>query len=286
MEASGEHHTSEHSRGTTAFLTFALVEPRFQQKGTSMRTSIRVLVPLAAAAMPLAAAAAPAVAASDSSYQTTLNSANGSSGSGMATVTVNGTQAQVNVSWSGLAAEFDGNPYPHVQHIHGGAQGECPTPSADKDGDQVVSTTEGAPAYGPIQTTLSTSGDTSPDAGTNIKIAPGGPSTDYSRSIQLSSGALDSLEQGNAVVVVHGLDPATLSKKAQNAPSDLVPELPLAATSPSLCGALTAMPTGGVATGGGSTGGVEDLGLLALGGGLLAAGGAIAVARRRSTVQA
>jgi hypothetical protein len=89
------------------------------------------------------------------------------------------------------------------------------------------------------------------------------------------------------VIVVHGLDPATLSKKAQGEKSDLVPSLPLAATSPALCGALSAMPAGGPQTGSGSTAGTEDLGLLGLGGGLLAlaAGGAI-VANRRNRVPA
>ena len=42
------------------------------------------------------------------------------------------------------------------------------------------------------------------------------------------------------MVVVHGLDPATLPAAAQSKPSDLVPSLPLAATSPALCGTLTA----------------------------------------------
>lgn len=251
-----------------------------------MHKSLRLLVPLAVAAVPLTVMATPATAASDSSYQATLNPANGSSGSGMATVAVQGSQAQVNVDWSGLAAEFGGAAYPHVQHIHGDARGECPTPTADKNNDGVVSTTEGAPAYGGIQTTLSTSGDTSPAAGTDIKIAPGGSSTSYSRSIKLSSGSLSALRDGTAVIVVHGLDPATLSKKAQNAKSDLVPSLPLAATSPALCGVLTAMPSGGVDTGGGATGGIEDLGLFAAGGGLLAVGGGLLVARRRSTVRA
>jgi hypothetical protein len=88
------------------------------------------------------------------------------------------------------------------------------------------------------------------------------------------------------VVVVHGLDPASLSKKAQKEKSDLVPSLPLAATSPALCGPISSMPAGGVATGVGSTGGVEDLGVLAAGGGLLAAAGAMIALRRRATVKA
>ena len=250
-----------------------------------MHKILRTLAPLAVATVPFALIAAPATADSGTSYQTTLNALNGSGGSGMATVTVNGDSAQVRVSWSGLAEEFGGGPYPHVQHIHIGGQGQCPTPSADKDGDGVVSTTEGGPAYGGIGTTLSTKGDTSPKAGTDIKIAPSGGNTDYSRTIKLSQDTVDALKAGTGVVVVHGLDPATLSKKAQNAKSDLVPSLPLAATSPALCGSLSAMPTGGVATGTGSTGGIEDLGLLAFGGGLLALGGGAMVARRRTTAK-
>ena len=251
-----------------------------------MRTKLRALVPLAAAVLPFAALAAPASAdTGSSSYQTTLNPLNHSTGSGMAMITVHGSTADVKLSWSGLAAKFGGGAYPHVEHIHIDGQGACPTTSADKNGDGVISTTEGGPAYGGIGTTLSTSGDTSPAAGTNIKIAPSGPSTNYSRTINLDPKTLSSLQNGTAVVVVHGLDPARLSKKAQNEKSDLVPSLPLAATSPALCGVLTAMPTGGVSTGTGSTSGTEDLGLLALGGGLVAVGAGALVSRKRATAR-
>jgi len=246
-----------------------------------MRKSLRVIVPLAAAAVPFALMAGPASADSGSSFQAQLNPLNHSTGSGTLTVTLNGDQATVKESFNGLAETFMKAPFPHVQHFHAGAKGQCPSPSADKDGDGVVSTTEGQPAYGPIVTTLSTKGDTSPKAGTNVKVAPGGSSATYSRTIQLASGVADQIRSGNAVVVVHGLDPATLSKKAQGAKSDLVPSLPLAATSPALCGTLTSMPSGGVATGTGSTSGVEDLGALALGGGLLAAAGGLFVTRKR-----
>jgi hypothetical protein len=248
-----------------------------------MRKTLRVLVPLAVAVLPFAMAPVAASAAAGSSYQTTLNPLNGSGASGMATITVHSGRADINVSWSGLPAKFGGGAYPHVQHIHIGAMGTCPTKSADTNNDGVISTTEGAPAYGGIGTTLSTKGDTSPKAGTNIKIAPGGGSTNYHRTINLSQATLKSLRSGTGVIVVHGLDPTTLSKKAQGEKSDLVPTLPLAATSPALCGALTSMPSGGVATGTGSTSGVEDLGLLALGGGLLAAGGGLIAMRKRAT---
>lgn len=251
-----------------------------------MMRSLRLLAPLAVAAVPLMAMPTAAHADSGTTYQTTLNEINGSGGSGSFTMTVDGNQATVNESFSGLAEQFDGAPYPHVQHIHIGAQGNCPTTSADKSNDGVISTTEGQPAYGSIGTTLGTKGDTSPAAGTDLKIAPAGGSTDYQRTFTLDSKTMSALESGTGVIVVHGLDPATLSKKAQGEKSDLVPSLPLAATSPALCGALTSMPTGGVATGAGSTNGIEDLGLLAMGGGMLAAGGALIATRKRATVKA
>jgi hypothetical protein len=252
-----------------------------------MRRTTRVVLPLAAAAVPFALlATAPANADEGTTYQTTLNPLNHSSGSGMAMVTLTGDTADVKLSWSGLAGTFNGAPYPHVEHIHIDGKGQCPTTADDKNGDGVVSTTEGAPAYGGIGTTLSVKGDTSPQAGTNIKIAPSGSSTSYHRTIQVSSATASALRNGTGVVVVHGLDPATLSKKAQNEKSDLVPSLPLAATSPALCGVLTASPTGGVATGTGSTAGLEDRGLLAAGGGLLALGGGLLAVRRRATVKA
>jgi hypothetical protein len=249
-----------------------------------MFTAKKALVPLAAAAIgvmmtPISSASAD----SGTTYGATLTALNHSSGSGMLTLTLNGNSATINEHWSGLAPSFSGAPYPHVQHIHGGAMGTCPTMAADKNADGVVSTTEGAPSYGGIVTTLSTSGDTSPAAGTDLKVAPAGGSTDYSRTISLDSATVQAINAGTAVVVVHGLDPATLSKKAQGEKSDLVPSLPLAATSPALCGALSAMPAGGPQTGTGSTAGTEDLGLLGLGGGLLAlaAGGALVATRRQ-----
>src|SRR3954454_14266820 len=155
-------------------------------------------------------------------------------------IKVSGTQATVTEHAEGLAATFNNAPYPHVQHIHGGAQGVCPGTAADTNGDQVISTTEGAPSYGGILTTLSTSGDTSPAAGTTLEVAPSGGSFNYDRTFTLDKATMDSLKAGTAVVVVHGLDPATLPAAAQSKPSDLVPSLPLAATSPALCGTLTA----------------------------------------------
>ena len=206
-------------------------------------------------------AVSPAVAqtaGASTSYQANLQALNNSGASGTLMITLNGDQATIVEHASGLAATFSGNPYPHVQHIHIGAKGTCPTTAADTNGDGVISTTEGGPSYGAIGATLSTSGPTTPASGTVLNIAPSGPSFDYSRTITLDAATVASIKGNTGVIVVHGLDPSTLSAAGQAAKSDLVPSLPLAATSPALCGALTvaqtaAVPVGGAATGAGGT---------------------------------
>ncbi|SEM18407.1 hypothetical protein [Streptacidiphilus jiangxiensis] len=260
------------------------------------RTTAKVLAmaaPVALLALPLTAFSASAASAQSSgstTYMATLNPLNHASGSGMLMLQLNGSQAVITEDVNGLAATFMNAPYPHVQHIHINGMGTCPTTSADTNGDGVISTTEGGPAYGAIGTTLSVSGDTSPAAGTDVKTAPSGGSFHYSRTITLDAATVASIKAGKAVIVVHGLDPTTLSAKAQAEPSDLVPSLPLAATSPALCGPLAVsqmamVPGGGVNTGGGGTSGVHDIGLYAAGAGLAAAAGGALVLRRRITVE-
>ncbi len=201
-------------------------------------------VPLAATAL-----ASPATkSATPVEYSTTLEALNGSGASGTVKISLDGSTATITQKVSGLAAMFGEDPYPHVQHIHIEGNGSCPMPSADMNDDGVVSTTEGAPSYGKIGTSLTLSGDTSPAAATALNVAPSGASYDYNRTIELDAKTLASLEDGSAVVVVHGLDPSTLSEKAQGEMSDIVPELPLAATSPALCGVLTATATAAPAT--------------------------------------
>lgn len=250
-----------------------------------MKKTLRLMAVPTLALAALAVSGSPAMAA-DHSYQSTLAQINGSTGAGTITVDVTGNQAHVVLRVSGMPATFMDAPYPHVQHIHGGAQGTCPAPSADKDGDKVISTTEGAPFYGGIVTTLSTSGDTSPAAGLDLKVGGQGASYTVDRTFEVNAETKAALEAGTAVVVVHGLDPATLSAAGQAAKSDLAPTLPLAATSPALCGTLKAgqmtMPVGGADTGVTPETGT-DTGALAVGGGLALialAGGAYVVRRR------
>lgn len=259
-----------------------------------MKKSALLAAPTVALGIAMFAMPGIASASTGSSYEAQLGAINNSGGTGTLMLTLNGSQADITEHFSGLAAtlpaSLKGGPYPHVQHIHIGAKGECPTMAADTNKDGIISTTEGGPFYGAIGTTLSTTGDTSPAAGTTLTVAPTGASTDYKRTINLDSKTVDSIKAGTAVIVVHGLDPAKAGPHAGDK-SDLVPSLPLAATSPALCGALkvsqmSSVPNGSAATGGGSTAGIQDEGLLAMGGALVAAGaaaGAVAFRRRSAT---
>ena len=252
---------------------------------TALLAASSVAVGVGLLAMPGIASAADA-----SSYQAQLGALNGSGASGTFMLSLNGSTASITEHVDGLAATFSGQPYPHVQHIHIDAKGQCPGTSADTSKDGVISTTEGAPFYGGIGTTLSTSGDTSPAAGTTLTVAPSGASFDYNRSFDLDAKTLASIKAGTAVIVVHGLDPAKTPQASQSEKSDLVPSLPLAATSPALCGSLTAsqmsVPNGSAATGGGGTAGLQHEGLIGGGVALVAAGalaGGLAMRRRTAT---
>jgi hypothetical protein len=241
----------------------------------------------------LALAASPALAA-DGSYSSTLGQLNGTTGTGTVTLDVVGDQATINLQVSGLAQTFMDAPYPHVQHIHGGSAGICPTPANDTNGDGIVSVTESAPAYGDIVTTITTSGPTTPAEALNLELGGQGGTYAIQRTFTADAALMQALENGTAVFNVHGLDPATTpsTPEAFNAPSDLTPDLPLGATSPALCGTLVktqmaAMPSGGADTGVAVESSSSQAGMIALGGGLVlaaAAGGTYAV--RRSAAKA
>ena len=252
-----------------------------------MNKKMRLLAVPTLALGAVALAGSPAMAA-DASYSSTLGQLNGTTGTGSIMVDVTGDQATVNLQVSGLAETFMDGPYPHVQHVHGGAAGTCPTPDADANGDGIISTSEAAANYGDILTTLTTSGATTPAEGLNLELGGQGGTYSIQRTITIDDATQDALEAGTAVVVVHGLDPATagVSEEVFGSPSDLDPELPLGATSPALCGTLVAtqmdaMPEGGADTGV-ATQSSNTAGMIALGGGLVlaaAAGGTYLVRR-------
>lgn len=260
------------------------------------KKSVFLIAPVLALAA-LALSGAPALAADGTtSYQANLAAINGSNATGSVMISLTGDQATVTENVSGLAATFSGKPYPHVQHIHIDGKGVCPTIAADTNKDGVISTTEGGPSYGKIGTTLSTSGDTSAGAALDLAVGGMGSSYTYQRTFTMNAETVAAVKAGNGVVVVHGLDPATLPAGAQKEKSDLVPSLPLAATSPALCGTLAvsqmaAMPGGAPGTGvktvaaSSTAASTPEGGLIASGGALvLLAGGALAM-RRKKTVK-
>ncbi|URM98045.1 hypothetical protein LUW76_28820 [Actinomadura madurae] len=207
----------------------------------------------AAPVMVTPASAADGAASRGVTYQATLEPLNHQNASGSLTLRLDGRRATIDEHFEGLTGTSEGMPYPHLQHIRGGGRGDCPTTAADENGDGVVSATEAAPFYGPVQTTLSVKGSTSAKAGSDVENAPTGAETDYTRVTTLDAATRRSLRAGTAVVVVHGVDPALLRPGIQKKPSDILPSLSLAATSPVLCGVLRAMPDGGAVTGTGST---------------------------------
>lgn len=252
---------------------------------------------------------------------TAVAQSDGFAGEGSGTATVeftgqDGNEVEVNIEWEGLAEEIpdlsgtdyeelSNMPFPHAQHIHANGQGQCPGPELDADGNGVVDTPEGAPAYGPVVTSLTEEGgDTSPDGVLDVENFPSGGSTSYNRTIELSDNAADEVRAGNAVIVIHGLNPAIMPGDTALEPSPLDSSFPLAATAPALCGPLSetgdgvfqadltqsnvvaqvvGIPDDAVDAGGGATAGIESVWLFGLGGLALAgaAGASVLAVRRR-----
>lgn len=202
---------------------------------------------------------------------------NGSNGSGTAMVTVKGNTIEFTVAASGLA---DG---PHAAHIHFGASArhECPALSDEKDTDGRLSTTEGGPAYGPVVVSLTKTGDTSPSSTLAVSRYASGSNIQYMRGgVTVTPEVATAIEQGQAVVVIHGVKYTGARAQAK---SDLDPSLPASATDPAICGVLASAPAGGAATGAGGTAPSENLPLIAAGAAALAvAAGAGTFAARRA----
>ncbi|WP_093802148.1 CHRD domain-containing protein [Streptomyces sp. Wb2n-11] len=237
-------------------------------------------------------ALAPSAAADDTSgrhkaitLHATLNpfKVNKVTGSGTAMVHLEGNTAHVTVKHSGLLAGA-----PHAQHFHIGAKGVCPPESVAKErnGKVFLNTTDGAPFYGGIGTSLTTTGDTSPSSGLAVDRFPVGDKVHYERTITLSDEAAKSLREGTGVVVVHGIDFNGNGTYDNNlGPSDLDPKLPSEATNPALCGPLKMAAKGAVHGGQGGTQTPVNTAAAAAGATLLAGAGAVYGLRRRSARQ-
>ncbi|WP_298457394.1 CHRD domain-containing protein [uncultured Cellulomonas sp.] len=254
-----------------------------------MRTTRRIALAGFGAALLLPLGVGSAFAADgDVNANLTPVALNGAAASGTAMVKVEGTTLTVTMAANGLLADA-----PHAAHIHFGAEArnECPAASDDADGDGMLTTTEGGPAYGGIVVSLTKTGDTSPASGLAVDrfdTAPGGEIAYQRGSITVEPDVAQAIVDGKSAVVIHGVDHNEDGVYSGDAMSDLDPTLPAEATDPAVCGVLMAAPSGGVAAGTGSTAGTgTSTGVMLLGGGLLAAGagaGALAARRVRATV--
>jgi len=127
----------------------------------------------------------------------------GSNVTGTASLKVHGTRVHVKIHVRGLTPNL-----PHAMHIHGilGDANVCPPASADTNGDGLISLEEGAPSYGPVDTSFTTSGDTSKDSALALErfpVADRHGNLKYNRTFTIPQDVLDSL--GSLHIVVHGL---------------------------------------------------------------------------------
>lgn len=182
-----------------------------------------------------------------------LDALNFSGADGTATATVrNQLIRDISVEATGLSP--DG---PHAVHIHYGddAANECPTmadaTNTRTDGTPRLSTTDGAPSYGPIVVSLTTSGDTTPASALALDRMPvsSGGALSYSRSgieltdvdgIGTAKQIADAVRDGEGVLVVHGVDydDSGAYDFDSAGESDLTAAAPAEATDPTLCGVL------------------------------------------------
>lgn len=168
-----------------------------------------------------------------------LNPLNNSGVVGKAMVESKGRHIHVKVRARRLAPNL-----PHAQHIHFGAKArhECPTVADDKNGDFRLTTTDGAPAYGPIRVSLTTRGDTSKASGLAVKRFPNasGGTVSYERQTRAGKRVARAIRRGDAVVVLHGVDYNDNGKYdfRSAGKSELDRSLPAEATDPASCGVL------------------------------------------------
>jgi len=169
-----------------------------------------------------------------------LNSMNNSGAVGSAEVTVRHRRLTVDVDVHRVLADM-----PHAMHIHFGKQArhECPTVARDDhNGDFRIETAEGLPAYGPVRVSFTTRGPTGKGSVLAVNRFPTAPrgQIHYDRHMRAGSRVAAGIRNGDAVVVVHGVDYNGNGKYdfRGGGRSDLDPELPAEATDPAACGVL------------------------------------------------
>lgn len=156
-------------------------------------------------------------------------------GSGTAAITLHGDVATITVDTTGLLNAA------HPIHIHAFGEGICPPASAARlyNGHLAISTTDGLKYYGPMAAALTLSGDTTMNSMLAFSRYPATGNIHYQRTITLTTAAANAIRNGNAVVVVHGIDydrsghyDMVLNR------SELDSAVSQDATAPALCGTL------------------------------------------------
>jgi hypothetical protein len=171
-------------------------------------------------------------------FKADLKPLNRSGAEGHAMLEKDGSKkVETEIHTKGLAAKL-----PHAQHIHGfkKALSECPTLAASGR-DNLITTAEGLPSYGPIQVSLTTKGDTSPKSALAVDrfpVANAKGSVEYERTFSVPSNVAKNL--GKKVIVQHGVDLNDNGKYDFEAAgkSELDPSLPQEATIPATCGVI------------------------------------------------
>ena len=164
-------------------------------------------------------------------------------GSGTATVKLRGLVATVTLDTNGI---FAGGP--HLAHIHGEGTGNCPTAASARlhNGHLAISTGDAIRLYGSTLTSFTLWGSTSGSVPNNIDMNryPAGANIRYQRTMTVSKLTADLIRDGDAVIVVHGIDyndNGVYDFQALGV-SDLDQTLPGEATAPALCGPLRLAP--------------------------------------------
>ncbi|MBV9684762.1 MAG: serine/threonine protein kinase [Solirubrobacterales bacterium] len=122
-------------------------------------------------------------------------------GMGRATVQLRGNVATVTVDTNGLLRAA------HLMHIHGGT-GNCPPASAALayQGHRFINASVGDKFYGPVVTSLTERGDTSPASHLSSGLFPQVGNIRYKRTFTLGPGVAQEIRDGLAVIVVHGIN--------------------------------------------------------------------------------
>lgn len=179
------------------------------------------------------------VSGGDDADNVPLEPLNDSGVEGDAALVLDGTTLSVTLSAQDLSAG-----QPHAMHIHheAGRPSECPDDGFDADGDGLLTTAEGVPAYGGVVVALTTEGDFGADSGLAVERFPTADDDgrlEFERTFELDAETAEMLRGAQVAVVLHGQDLDGSGSYDGDAESSLDPSLPLEATLPVACGVGT-----------------------------------------------